>query len=79
MYQRAGRIQDVMATSAIEKKALKKLVPRISRKTPVTMQGRRIPTGPLVSVAHPINKVAIQGILFALSHTNGRVGRARVR
>ena len=31
MYQRAGRIQDVMATSAIEKKALKKLVPRISR------------------------------------------------
>ena len=48
----------------IEKKALKKLVPRISRKTPVTMQGRRIPTGPLVSVAHPINKVAIQGNPF---------------
>ena len=48
----------------MEKKALKKLTLRQSRKMPVTKQGSSTPIGPLVSVPSPINNMAQKGMPF---------------
>jgi len=58
----AGNTQANRAIPIKRKTNFQKCPFLIQRNTPATKQGKIIPTGPLVKVAHPINRIASQGI-----------------